>query len=98
MKRFLIILGISLVLVGVIASLSYLLRQERKEVRRLFGNQRSLMEEVKLYRTKDSLSAASVERLLLTKKEYEKYFSDQVKIIDNLNIKISRLQSVSETE
>ena len=97
MKRFLIILGISLVLVGVIASLSYLLRQERKEVRRLSGNQRSLMEEVELYRTKDSLSAASVERLLLTKKEYEKYFSDQVKIIDNLNIKISRLQSVSET-
>ena len=58
MKRFLIILGISLVLVGVIASLSYLLRQERKEVRRLSGNQRSLMEEVELYRTKDSLSAA----------------------------------------
>ena len=97
MKRFLIILGISLVLVGVIAFLTYLLRQERKEVRRLSENQRSLMEEVELYRTKDSLSAASVERLLLTKKEYEKYFSDQVKIIDNLNIKISRLQSVSET-
>ena len=68
MKRFLIILGISLVLVGVIASLSYLLRQERKEVRRLSGNQRSLMEEVKLYRTKDSLSAGKCRTTPVNKK------------------------------
>lgn len=97
MRKYLTILGLSVFIIGIVGTLSYLLKQERIEVQRLSGNQRSLMEDVMLYRTQDSLSAASVERLLLTKKEYEKHFSEQVKIIDNLNIKISRLQSVSET-
>lgn len=85
------------ILLGVITGLSYLLKQEKIEVKRLIGNQRSLLEDVKLYQTKDSLSAASVERLQLTKKEYEKHFSDQAKTIDDLGIKIKRLQSTSET-
>lgn len=85
------------ILIGVIAALSYLLKIEKVEVKRLIGNQRSLLENVKLYQTKDSLSAASVERLQLTKKEYEKHFSDQAKTIDDLGIKIKRLQSISET-
>lgn len=85
------------ILIGMIAALSYSLKREKDEVKRLTGNQRSLLEDVKLYRTNDSLSAASVERLQLTKKEYEKHFSDQAKVIDDLGIKIKRLQSTSET-
>lgn len=61
------------------------------------GNQRSLLEDVELYKTKDSLSAASVERLQLTNREFEKYCSDLKKTASDLNIKVKRLQSVSST-
>lgn len=78
-------------------ALSCFLKQEKAETKRLVGNQRSLMEDVTLYRTKDSLSAASVERLLLTNREFEKYCADLKKQVSALDIKIKRLQSVSST-
>lgn len=95
MRKYVVIAVV--ILIGVITALSYSLKQEKVEVKRLTGNQRSLLDDVKLYRTKDSLSAASIERLQLTKKEYEKHFADQAKTIEGLNIQIKRLLSVSET-
>lgn len=64
---------------------------------RLSTNQRSLMARVDLYRTKDSLSVASVERLTLSKSEIEQYCSELVAKCEVLNIKIRRLQSASTT-
>lgn len=95
MKRLLTIFVITLI--GIVAALSYFLSREKKETKRLSGNQRSLLEDITLYRTKDSLSAASVERLQLTNKEFEKYCSDLKKVVSELNIKVKRLQSVSST-
>lgn len=95
MKRILIISVI--VLIGVVTVLSYFLKQEKTETKRLTGNQRSLLEDVTLYRTKDSLSAASVERLHLTNVEFEKYCADLKEQVSSLNIKVKRLQSVSST-
>ena len=95
MKRILIFSVI--VLIGLVAALSYFLSREKEETKRLSGNQRSLMEDVTLYRTKDSLSAASVERLQLTNKEFEKYCADLKEQVSALEIKIKRLQSVSST-
>lgn len=95
MKRTLIFFVIALI--GAVIALSCFLKQEKAETKRLVGNQRSLMEDVTLYRTKDSLSAASVERLLLTNREFEKYCADLKKQVSALNIKIKRLQSVSST-
>lgn len=95
MRKYLVILVI--VLTGAVLVLSYSLRREKAETGRLADNQRSLMKEVKLYRTQDSLSAASVERLLLTNQEFERYCSDLARTVTSLNIKLKRLQSVSST-
>lgn len=95
MKRFLIISFF--VLIGTVAALSYFLSREKKETKRLTGNQRSLLEEVYLYRTKDSLSAASVERLELTNREFERYCEDLKARVEQLGIKVKRLQSVAST-
>lgn len=62
---------------------------------RLSDNQRSLFDKATYYRTRDSLSAASVERLTLSKNEIEKHCADLVQTCDQLNIKVKRLQSAS---
>ncbi|MDR0659079.1 MAG: hypothetical protein LBG18_09165 [Mediterranea sp.] len=71
-------------------------RSVQQERDRLEANQRALLEDVTLYRTKDSLSAASVEKLTLTKNELEKYNGELIKTIKDLGIKINRLELVSK--
>lgn len=95
MKKYIVIAVV--ILLGVITGLSYLLKQEKIEVGRLAGNQRSLLEDVTFYRTKDSLSAASVERLQLTNREFERYCGDLKSQVEQLGIKVKRLQSVAST-
>lgn len=84
-------------MVCVITALFSSLKREKAETKRLAANQHGLLEDVAFYRTKDSLSVAGVERLLLTNREFAKHCSDLKQTVDNLNIKIKRLQSVSET-
>lgn len=62
---------------------------------RLSDNQRTLFEQANYYRTKDSLSVASVERLILSKDELKEYCGELAKTCQNLNIKVKRLQSAS---
>lgn len=62
---------------------------------RLSDNQRTLFEQADYYRTKDSLSVASVERLELSNGELEKYCGQLANTCDQLKIKIKRLQSAS---
>lgn len=64
---------------------------------RLSGNQRSLLEQISFYQTKDSLNAASIERLTLTTNELKSYFPQLVETVKSLNIKVKRLQSVAQT-
>lgn len=69
----------------------------QEEKNRLSDNQRSLLSDIEFYRTKDSLSAASVEKLTLTKRELEKYNSELTQTVRDLGIKIKRLESASTT-
>lgn len=92
-----IVIGFIVILTCAVAALSYALRNERAETKRLVGNQRSLMEDVTRYRTKDSLSAVSVERLQLTNREFERYCTDLKLKVGELGIKVKRLQSVAST-
>jgi hypothetical protein len=69
-----------------------IVQQERD---RLGANQRALLEDITLYRTKDSLSAAGIEKLTLTKNELEKYNGELTKTVKDLGIKINRLESAS---
>lgn len=69
----------------------------RDECTRLSDNQRTLMTDVEFYRTKDSLSAAGVERLTLSNREFSRYCGELERTVSDLNIKVKRLQSVSQT-
>lgn len=62
------------------------------------SNQTGLLEGVKYYRNKDSLSIADVQVLTLKKKDLEGNRVDLLKTIDGLNIKLKRVQSASTTE
>ena len=64
---------------------------------RLADNQRTLMDKAEYYRTSDSLSAASVERLTLTNGELKRNCGDLVAVAEKLNIKLKRIQSTSTT-
>jgi hypothetical protein len=69
----------------------------QEEKNRLRDNQRSLFSEIEFYRTKDSLSVASVEKLTLTKSELEKYNTELTRTVKDLGIKVKRLESASTT-
>lgn len=85
------------VLCAGIAVLRAMLRQSKNEVTRLSANQRVLLSDVEYYRTKDSLSAASVERLQFTNREFEWYCADLKLRVGELGIKMKRLQSAVST-
>lgn len=77
--------------------LGFLLDSSVKEKKRFKANQNSLLSEVKFYKSKDSLNVASVEKLTLKNSELKKFNADLVNTIESLNIKVRRLQSVSQT-
>ena len=93
-KYVIIIFAAAAALIGLLVhvALGY-----KSEAERLAINQRSLLEQADYYRTRDSLSAASVEALRLKSSELERYRADLVAEVAALNIKVSRLQSVSQT-
>jgi len=95
MKKYLFI---AVILLSVLLVFSLAVNaKNRQERQRLSDNQRTLMADVYYYRTKDSLSAASVERLELSKREMMEYQSKLVADIENLGVKIRRLQSAAVT-
>lgn len=69
----------------------------KEDRNRLSNNQRSLLEQVSFYRTKDSLNAAGIERLTLTTNELKSYFPELTETVRNLDIKVKRLQSAAQT-
>ena len=69
----------------------------RTDRNRLSDNQRTLLADIEFYRTKDSLSAASVERLTLTNREFRKYAGELKKTVEELNLKVKYLQSASQS-
>lgn len=92
MKRYILII----ILVIIIFFLSRSLHRQRQENDRLSSNQAALFQDISYYRTRDSLSAASVERLTLTKKELEQNCEALARDIKDLKIKLKRVQSVSQ--
>lgn len=92
MKRYILII----ILVIIIFFLSRSLHHQRQENDRLSSNQTALFQDISYYRTRDSLSAASVERLTLTKKELEQNCEALARDIKDLKIKLKRVQSVSQ--
>lgn len=69
----------------------------RQEKERLTGNQEALMDEVQYYQDEAGRNAASVQRLELSKAELEAYNGDLAQRIEDLNIKLKRVQSATTT-
>lgn len=84
-------------LILAVVVLSFISNSQCSEKKRFKDNQHSLLTEVKHYRTSDSLNAASVEKLTLSNKEFRQSNEGLMATIDELNIKVRRLQSVSQT-
>ena len=59
----------------------------RTDRNRLSDNQRTLLTDIEFYRTKDSLSAAGVERLTLTNREFRKYAGELERMVADLQLK-----------
>ncbi|MDR1197506.1 MAG: hypothetical protein LBK94_00640 [Prevotellaceae bacterium] len=68
-----------------------------KENARLEDNIEVLYSDIKLYKVNESLNAAGINRLYMTKSELERYNADLSQQIKDLNIKLKRVQSVSQT-
>ncbi len=95
MKRYLLgALVLAVLALGLSIKRCQTLRDEKN---RLSDNQRSLLSGIEFYRTADSLSAASVEKLTLSKKELEQYNHELTKIVESLGLKVKRLESASTT-
>jgi hypothetical protein len=86
----------SLVLVGMVILLFSLLRASNKEKKRFESNQHSLLEQVEYFKTESGLSAATVEKLTLTNSEFKKHETELLNKVDDLNLKVKRLQSATE--
>lgn len=95
MKKILLYVNVALIL--TVSVLSYWLNSVREEKKRLADNQEALLSDVDYYKTESGKNAASVLKLELSKSELENHCQDLTKTIDDLNIKIGRIQSVSTT-
>lgn len=89
-----VIIGVMFMVVIVLFSM---LRASNREKKRFEANQHSLLEQVNYYKTESGLNAASVEKLTLTNKEFKRSQEDLMNTIDELQLKVKRLQSVSQS-
>ena len=64
----------------------------------LLSEKESIMAESQKYKIADSLNAIKVSELQLTLKEYKKYRTQDLQLIEQLNIKKSNLQKVINTQ
>ena len=85
------------ILVVACASLWGVNSNLRQEKERLTGNQEALMDEVQYYQDEAGRNAASVQRLELSKAELEAYNGELTKRIEDLNIKLKRVQAATTT-
>ena len=91
MTKYLII---ALVICGIaLGVMTKLWRREAKQSESYRQDRTALLEKVTTYRTKDSLNAAGVQRLQLSKQEIEQNNELLAKTVKSLNLKLSRLQS-----
>lgn len=95
MKKYLLIACV--ILAVLCASLLGAVRELTQEKERLTGNQEALMEEVQYYQDEAGRNAASVQRLELSKAELEAYNGELTQRIEDLNIKLKRVQAATTT-
>lgn len=83
-------------MVMIIIILFSMLRTSNKEKKRFESNQHSLLEHVEYLKTESGKSAAEVEKLALTNKEFKAHEDDLLEKVNDLNLKVRRLQSATQ--
>ncbi|KAA6320446.1 hypothetical protein EZS27_029782 [termite gut metagenome] len=97
MKKFVFsIIALAVILLFLVGSLRSC-QNIKADRDRLSQNQHALLEDITFYKTEDGESAAKVERLELTKREFEKQCADLKEEVNALGIKTKYLQSVINT-
>jgi len=71
--------------------------KSNQEVKRLREDKAALQEGITLFKTRDSLNAASVLRIKQERDEFKQYNAGLNQTVESLNIKLKRLQSASQT-
>lgn len=95
MKKYLI--AACVILAIACAAMVGVVKNLHSERDRLAANQNALMADVEYYQTEAGNYAASVQALELTKSEMEDYCANLTKTIEDLNIKLKRVQAAATT-
>ena len=98
MKKRLIIAGVILALLAVYAFQEKRIEKLRNDRDRYKGNTEALMTDVERFQVRDSLSAARVEALELTVREFERFRSEDAALIRELRQRNRDLASVNTTQ
>ena len=98
MKKYLITAGVILALLAVYAFQEKRIERLTSERDRYKGNTEALMTDVERFQVRDSLSAARVEALELTVREFERFRSEDAALIRELRQRNRDLASVNTTQ
>ena len=98
MKKYLIIAAVVLAFLAVLGIQQKRIERLSSERDRYKGNSEALMTDVEYFKVRDSLSAARVESLELTVKEYERFRSEDAALIKSLQARNRDLASVNTTQ
>lgn len=88
---------LNIILLVIVVSQSFWLGNVREEKRRLANNQDALLSDIQFYKTEAGNNAASVQKLELSRSELKQHCTELVKTVDELNLKVKRLQAASTT-
>ena len=98
MKKYLIIAAVVLAFLVALGIQQKRIERLSSERDRYKGNSEALMTDVEYFRVRDSLSAARVEALELSVKEYERFRSEDAALIKSLQARNRDLASVNTTQ
>ena len=96
MKKYVILAALFLMLAGIIFVQKQRIKSFRQENGRLNNNLETLLEKEEVYRVRDSLHAIGRNALELKVGEYERYRTEDARLIADLQVKLRRAESVSK--
>lgn len=85
----------NLILLLLVVILALWIKVEVKQNQKLTRNQSALLSQAKFYKTRDSLNAASIEKLTLTTAQFREKQVESTKLIKSMSLKLRRVESVS---
>ena len=92
-----ILIGLIILLALALTVMTRINQSNVMEKIRLEENQAALLSKIKFYKTRDSLSAASVQRLTFSSHDLQQHRRELSQIIQNLDINVRRVQTASTT-